>query len=261
MLRIPDWIKFYPFIPLAGVVLAGPEAVDLGLLLIVFIIFFCATSYGFVINNYYDYELDKSHIGKIQSKKNPLVSGDVTTRGTFILCTLLVFISLILSASLSIYGLLFTSLSILLFTLYSEEHVRLKEVYLVDVIAHGIMTGVFPFLAGFTLAGGKINIYATPILVLFMALGSEALLTHQINDYRMDMGNTKTTVVMTGRRNGWVLLVFFVILSIICLFISSQVYNFGVIPTLIGFAYLSIYPIYMCRGELSYDINNHPSVE
>ncbi|MDY6864697.1 MAG: UbiA family prenyltransferase [Halobacteriota archaeon] len=261
MLRIPDWIKFYPFIPLAGVVLAGPEAVDLGLLLIVFIIFFCVTSYGFAINNYYDCELDRSHPEKVSSNKNPLVSGDITPKGSLILCALLVFVSLILSASLSIYGLIFTSLSIIIYTLYSEEHVRLKEVYLVDVISHGCMTGVFPFLAGFTLAGGKINMHITPIILLFMALGSEALLTHQINDYREDMGNTMTTVVRVGRKNGWVLLALFTVLSIISLVISNAIFNFSITLTTVAFAYLAIYPVYMCRGELSYDINNNPSVE
>ncbi|MDY6958479.1 MAG: UbiA prenyltransferase family protein [Halobacteriota archaeon] len=261
MLRIRDWIKFYPFIPLIGVVLAGPEVVDPGLLLIVFIIFFCVTSYGFVINNYYDCELDRSHSEKVSTNKNPLVSGDVTPKGTLVLCALLVFVSLILSESLSIYGLIFTSLSIVMYTLYSEEHVRLKEIYLVDVIVHGGMTGVFPFLAGFTLAGGKINMQIAPIIFLFMALGSEALLTHQINDYRVDMGNTMTTVVRSGRRNGWILLAFFTVLSIVSLIISNIFFNFPLILTMVAFAYLVIYPIYMCRGVLSYDINNHPGVE
>ena len=48
MLRIRDWIKFYPLFPLAGAVLAGggPDQT-----LLVLIAYICLIGYAFAVNN------------------------------------------------------------------------------------------------------------------------------------------------------------------------------------------------------------------
>lgn len=261
MLRIGDWINFYPFIPLIGAVLSNPNDIDFLLIGTVYLIFFCTLGYGFVINNYYDVEIDKKHKDKVILNKNPLISGDVTSRGTLLLCGILIVIPLIFSFFLSRLGFLLTLTTILLFTLYSERRVRLKERYFVDIITHGIMSGFIPFLAGFTLAGGKLNIQILLISLLFMIIGCEALLTHQINDYKDDLGNTDTTVVRTGIRNGWAMLIVFVILSMLNLWLIISIYRIDLLLSVGAFSYLLAYPIYMCRGEIKNDIYNRSSIE
>jgi len=57
MLRINDWIKSYFCIPLIGAFLANTSLKNF---LIIAIIYFYATGYGFVINNYFDMEIDKN---------------------------------------------------------------------------------------------------------------------------------------------------------------------------------------------------------
>jgi 4-hydroxybenzoate polyprenyltransferase len=55
MLRIGDWIRFYPIIPLVGALLAGARAEQL---LLIWLIYFAIIGYALVVNNYFDVEID-----------------------------------------------------------------------------------------------------------------------------------------------------------------------------------------------------------
>ncbi|NQE44896.1 hypothetical protein C5S31_02575 [ANME-1 cluster archaeon GoMg2] len=77
MLRVKEWIKFYTLIPLIGAILADATPFAL---ISVGTIFFCVIAYGFVINNYFDVEIDKRHTKKVMQGKNPLSTGKVTKR-------------------------------------------------------------------------------------------------------------------------------------------------------------------------------------
>jgi 4-hydroxybenzoate polyprenyltransferase len=265
MLRIKDWVKFYPIIPIIGAVLAYADLITL---ILIGIVFFCVIGYGFVINNYFDVEIDKKHTKKMEANKNPLAAGTVARSSILILCGVLLAIAVVISSLLNPVGLLFTLMSILFLTLYSAKYIRFKERFFVDIISHGMMSGLFPFLAGFTLAGGNLMLFSSTGLVvplLFMVIGCEALITHQINDYREDLGNSDTTVVRIGLKNGWILLILFVVLSLINLEIIfyyfdigaaispeliTDLFNVGIVIYICAFTYLVAYPIYMCRGEI-----------
>ena len=250
MLRIQDWIKFYTFFPLIGAYLACGISLNL---IPVCIIFICVIGYGFVINNYFDVEIDKKHREKVELDKNPLAGGHVTKRGTLLLSAGLVAVATVLSAMMSIYGLLFTFLSILALTLYSAEPLRLKDRFLVDILTHGVMFGGFPFLAGFTLAGTDVFLsLQMPMAVasLCTIICCEALIAHEINDYREDLGNTYTTVVKIGQRNGAILMGLSLLLSLINLELIVHYFEIGIYAHLGIFAVLVIYPVYSCRGEV-----------
>jgi 4-hydroxybenzoate polyprenyltransferase len=258
MLRVKEWIKFYTLIPLIGAVLA--DATPFALIL-VGTIFFCVIGYGFVINNYFDVEIDKRHTKKVMLGKNPLSTGKVTKKGTFMLMGVLLAIPIALSCFLTLAGLLFTLLSIAFLTLYSIKYIRLKERFIVDIITHGMMFGLFPFLAGFTLAGGDLNTLTLLLASMFMIIGCEALLTHQINDYEEDLGNSSTTVVRVGLNGGWAMLCFFILLSIVNLELIAHCSDIGMVFYGGVFAYLIAYPIYTCRGEIQGVINNYSCAE
>ncbi len=258
MLRVKEWIKFYTLIPLIGAILADATPF---VLILVGTIFFCVIGYGFIINNYFDVEIDKRNTNKVRMGKNPLSAGKVTKKGTFALMTVLFVIPIALSYFLTLAGLLFTLLSILFLTLYSVKYIRLKERFIIDIITHGMMFGLFPFLAGFTLAGGNLNMLTLLIASLFMIIGCEALLTHQINDYVEDFGNSSTTVVRVGLKSGWAMLVFFVLLSIANLELIAHCSDIGMMFYGGVFAYLIVYPLYTCRGEIKGVINNYSCAE
>ncbi|MCK4269145.1 MAG: UbiA prenyltransferase family protein [Methanogenium sp.] len=251
MLRIRDWIKFYPVFPLIGAYLACGISLNL---IPVCIIFICVIGYGFVINNYFDVEIDKKHQEKVELDKNPLAGGHVTKRGTLLLSAGLVAVATMLSAMMSVYGFLFTVLSILALTLYSAEPLRLKDRFLVDILTHGLMFGGFPFLAGFTLVAGT-DLFLSPQLPIAVAslctiICCEALIAHEINDYREDLGNTYTTVVKIGQRNGGILMGLLLVLSLINLELIVYYFGIGTYLHLGIFALLVTYPVYSCRGEV-----------
>ncbi len=247
MLRVKEWIKFFIFIPIIGAIIAHATAF---ILCLVGIIFFCVIGYGFVINNYFDVELDKSNSKKVSQGKNPLSGGNVTKQGSCVLMSVLLLIPLVISYFLSLTGFIFTCLSIVCLTLYSVRHIRLKERFMLDILVHGLMFGLFPFLAGLTLAGGTVNVLILLIASLFVIISCESLLAHQIKDYHEDFGYSSTTVVRLGLSTGWAMLVFCVALSVVNLELIARSYAIGLTLNGAAFAYLIAYPLYTCRGEI-----------
>jgi 4-hydroxybenzoate polyprenyltransferase len=215
-------------VPLAGALLAGATIVQL---ILVFIIFFFLISYAFTVNNYFDVEIDRFHIGKVHSKKNPLASG-----------------------SISLYGVKIIMLIQISIALFSIERVIL------DLITHGLMFGAVPFLAGFALCTGSISsntlFSASPLFIL----GGEALIAHQIVEYEEDIKSTRTTVTIIGQRNGLLLLGILALLSVGALFFANNTQH---LPfwAVVGFGwYLVAYPAYSCRS-IFHDIRHSASPE
>jgi 4-hydroxybenzoate polyprenyltransferase len=223
MLRIKDWIKSYFWIPLIGAFLVQPS---LRSFLLVSIVFFCVTAYSFVVNNYFDAELDKTHKGKITSNTNPLSQKLVSERGVLTLLGILLFIPSILAIQINFIGFIFVLLSVLASTFYSMKYVKIKERIGLDLITHGFMFGFFPFLAGVTLSGGILCSYFIFIAILFTIITSNQLLIHQITDYKQDLGHTKNTTIFLGLKTAHTILLFSTILGLlICLGIAANFIN------------------------------------
>lgn len=213
MLRIDGWIKLFFWIPIVG---AGLVQFSFRNFMLVGIIYFCVTSYSYVINNYFDLEIDKRNDKKIKLNTNPLAQGLITKKGTLILLIILLLISSVLAIQMNFVGFIFVLLSLLFSTLYSIKHIRLKERTGIDIITHGLMFGFFPFWAGVMLVGGTINFPLALVSILFGILTSGVLLFHQIEDYEKDLGNTETTVIKIGKRSAYIFLVLLFIAYLIC---------------------------------------------
>ena len=222
MLRINDWIKSTFLIPLIGAILVHSS---LKSFILIAVIYFCATAYSFVINNYFDVEIDRKHKGKIKSNTNPLAQGIISKRGTLILLGVLLSIPLIFAIQMSFIGFIFVLLSIFSTTLYSVRYIRLKEKPGLDIMTHGFMAGFFPFLAGVTLAGGNISFPIILIGILFTELSSADLLVHQIIDYKNDLGNTKTFAIKIGLKMSYVCFILFIIGSLLCFKVISEFFT------------------------------------
>lgn len=248
MLRIGDWIRFYPIIPIVGALIAGATVEQL---LLIWLIYFSLIGYAFVVNNYYDVEIDRLHRKKTESNKNPLAAGAVGRRGVWFTMMLLVGATLLGAAILSLgsgfLGFSLVLLNLLLVTAYSGGP-RLKDVQILDIITHGLMFGAVPFLAGFAMVQGAVTFEAFLLAVLPFLLGCEALIAHQVMDYEMDIDSTKTTITGLGQRKGLLLLGALAVASIvILLFIAPAVKLPPLALAAIG-SYLLAYPVYSCRG-------------
>jgi len=257
MLRIRDWIKFYPLFPLAGAYLAGggPDQT-----LFVFIAYICLISYAFVVNNYFDAEIDRQHRRKVASGTNPLAAGKVNEGGVVLLMFVLVSIPLVLSFRLDLTGALFVVINLLLLTAYSASRIRLKERYILDAISHGLMFGALPFLSGFLLCGGDPSRGIILISLVFFILGCEALIAHQIVDYAEDLGSTTTTVTRIGEKNGLLMLGGLSVLSLAFAFAAARLYQVSLGVAAASALYLMAYPTYSVRGMLN-DISHRSSAE
>ncbi|WP_214020228.1 UbiA family prenyltransferase [Methanoculleus sp.] len=250
MMRIPDWIKFYTLFPVAGAFLYCGISTDL---IMVSAIFFCVIAYGFVINNYFDIEIDRKHTRKAGFDTNPLASNRITKRGTLLLSAVLVMVPALVSATMNSFGFFLTLLCILALTLYSAKPVRLKDRYFIDIIIHGVMFGGFPFLAGFTLAGGTDFLslqLPVAIALLCSIVCCEALILHQIHDYEEDLIGSYTTVVRIGQRRGWLLLALAVLVSLIVLEFTASYFRIGWYLYLAIIALLILYPLYSSKQDI-----------
>ncbi|WOX56222.1 MULTISPECIES: UbiA prenyltransferase family protein [unclassified Methanoculleus] len=250
MLRIGDWVKFYPLFPLAGAFIAAGLSSGL---IAVFALFFCVTAYGFVINNLYDAEIDKRHPGKTKQGKNPFADGSISKREVVGMCAALVGIPLLASLTISGTGFIFILLCLIALTLYSAPPIRFKDRFAADIVCHGVMFGGLPFLAGYTLAGGAIaEFLSLPIASALVCtlLCCEALIIHEILDYHDDLGTTRTTIVGIGLRNGVFLLGITAVLSVVAFELISWWFAIDVGATAVMVTFLIGYPIYGCRTLL-----------
>ena len=243
MLRIKDWIKSYFWIPLIGAFLAQASLKNF---LIIAIIYFCATGYSFVVNNYFDVEIDKKHQGKIQSNKNPLAQGFITKKGTLTFLGILLIVPIVLALQINFLGFFFVLLSILASTFYSIKYLRLKEKSFLDITTHGFMFGFFPFLAGVTLAGGNFNFLSVLIGILFTFITANELLIHQIVDYQDDLGNTNTTVIKIGKKMSYLSLISFFAITLLCFGIMIKYFSVGQYLYWLFIFLLCWLPLYHC---------------
>jgi len=243
MLRISDWIRFYPIIPVAAALLAGATLTQL---LLVFLIYFALFGYAFAINNYCDVEIDRLHRIKLDKNKNPMCSGNVSPRRVQILMLLLIGLSL-LSLFMSGYGFVLVLINLGLVTAYSGG-LRLKEWPVLDIITHGLMFGALPFLAGFALVQGEIGPQIFALSAIPFLLGCEALIAHQIIDYQIDVTATRTTVTSIGPRKGLALLAASAVASVIMLLGLAPSLEIPVWAAALIGVYLLTYPAYSCRG-------------
>lgn len=211
MLRVKDWIKLFFWVPIAGAVLVNASLIDI---FYIAIISFALTSYSFVVNNYFDVEIDKKNEEKKRLNINPLTGEFVSKKETLILMGILLTTSLFLSFRMDFTGFLFIILTILSSTFYSIKYIRFKEKNIIDITNHGLMFGLFPFLAGLTLAGGTITNLFIMIALFFTLLSANALLAHQIIDYQNDIGITNTTAIKIGREKSYFVLLSFLIFSL-----------------------------------------------
>ena len=257
MLRIGDWIKFYPLFTLAGALLAGGDSAQT---IVVLIAYFFMISYAFVVNNYFDADIDRQNRQKVASGKNPLAAGRVDGRGVVLLMTFLVSVPLVLSIRLSPTGTLFIVVNLLLMTAYSASRIRLKERYLWDAASHGLMFGALPFLSSILLVGGEISRGTILISLLFFIVGCEALIAHQIVDYVEDLGSTTTTVTRVGQKNGLLMLGGLAALSVVFALAAARLYQLSLAVAAASALYLMAYPTYSVRGMLN-DISHRSSAE
>ena len=253
MLRIKEWIFLHFPMPILGVMLTGAEH---RLVILTAIISFFIFSFAFVVNNYFDAELDKTHKEKIKQNKNPLASGKINKQGCDLFLTILCLIPIIISSFININALIFVLLSLGALMVYSSKYIRLKERPGLDIISHGLAGGFFPFFTGVAIGDGSLDAFLIMISIFFVILSSNSLIIHQIVDYKKDLGHTKNTTIFFGLRVAYAILLFSTILGLlICLGMAIKYFSEGMATqTLLAmcFALWLAVPYYHIRPKFLY---------
>lgn len=221
VLRVKDWFICFMPLPVIGALLAGGSLYEI---LLVGIIYFSAISYGFLVNDYFDIEIDKKHSQKVKQRKNSIASGEISKNRAKILLGLLLVTSLSLSVYMSLIGTIFVVFSLIGLLVYSIKWIRLKEKKYIDLLTHGIVSVSF-YLGGAFLITSTLTKEIVFESIIFLIWGSIYLISHQLEDYEEDKKASNTTIVHLGLEKGWMLLSASVFLILIITEISIWFYG------------------------------------
>jgi 4-hydroxybenzoate polyprenyltransferase len=163
--------------------------------------FVCATAGAFVLNQYFDREVDKSN----NLKRNlPIASGDVSPKMAILVFSLLYILSLsfVLFTDSSLLPLFLVY--IFLWIAYSTPPFSLKKRPIIDILTSGIGSGVVPFIIGLQVSHQLTLDFSSPTIIrryqdvflaavpLFLVQCSGHIL-QAVGDYEPDLTENVTT--------------------------------------------------------------------
>ncbi len=162
------------------------------LLFILFSIF--TTTYGYLINDYSDMELDRLH-GKSNTFENDSKSKAKWTIGLVVVMSILTSIAFWERP----YFIILTLIWFLIATFYSLPPIRLKERGTANIIFVVIAQRFLPLLILFSVFNFWKIEFILPILTYIFLRGLSSDLNHQLEDYQNDITtHTKTFAVSKG---------------------------------------------------------------
>ncbi|MDP7282333.1 MAG: UbiA family prenyltransferase [Candidatus Undinarchaeales archaeon] len=175
------------------------------------------TSAGNVINDYYDLKIDK-----VNRPDRPIPSGRVSLKGAKIFATVLFFIGIMASLSLTPLCILIAFINTFLLLIYAGLFKR--SGFLGNIIVGGMVGSVFIF--GAVLNGSLITGIMLAVLVFFVASAREVL--KDLGDIRGDRaGGAKTLPINRGIRKSKMIIVSFLVLFMLS---SPLPYLAGLLP-------------------------------
>jgi len=160
------------------------------------IVSFLVTGGSLVLNQYFDYELDKR-----DKKLSPLIKAGIKKISALYYAFLLFTFGLISSFFINLQAVLVTFLGILISILYSAPPIRLKGVKYLDSLSNGIAYGFLPTFLGFIVMEKHINleVFLASLPLFFGYTGGHMLLALPDIPYDKSFG-VETTAVSLGRK-------------------------------------------------------------
>ncbi len=195
---VPQVLGWVYFAMLAG---ASPLTINWKLLILFFIATISIAAFGYLINDFFDVDVDA-----IAGKKNALAAFSVPLRIVFVALPLIVGIAAWATMPLPVGATILFVLQIIALVIYSAPPFRLKNRGLAGIVAdafYGHINPVFitltALIPGYSLKGPAVIIL---FVILFLAVsfkGVRNILLHQIQDRKKDaVAGTTTFVVKKG---------------------------------------------------------------
>lgn len=150
------------------------------------------TAFGYVFNDVEDAEDDYHDVEK--RKRNPISSGEITRKQSYIFSIFLLSVGLFLLTFISplvfFLGLVFALVGFL----YSWRSLRLKSIPFVDLISHVIFLGVLQFLITY-LAFRPLDLFVTPFLMIIIPFSLMNEILGELRDLDVDKkANVNNTI-------------------------------------------------------------------
>jgi len=197
--RVGSWFGWLFCFGLGVIILEFPR---LEHAVITFIAFLLITACIFILNQYFDRNVDQENMVKADL---PIASGRITPQRALILSFSLITLGLTLVFTIDLYLFLLFLIYLGLWTAYSAPPFRLKAVPGVDFIVSGLGAGLLPFCMGLGVSHQLSGNVSTIMLVAIplMLIHSGGHIIQAVGDYEADckMG-IHTFAVKYGKKRG-----------------------------------------------------------
>jgi 4-hydroxybenzoate polyprenyltransferase len=203
-----------------------------------------ATCFTFMINDIEDAPDDALNPEKAQ--RNPVSAGRISRTKASIATAIVGIISAVLYLQIGLLPFLFGSCIVILGVFYSWRRVRLKNIFLVDIISHCLMLGGLIYLSAFTAFKPDTTLsleLIVPFLV-FTSISAHGELYNELRDYTYDkLAGLKHTAVIFGKQRTTVLMYLFLVIALVNLGIMLISGLFPLVFLISFFTFLAIFSL------------------
>lgn len=165
---------------------------------IIFLANLCLTAFGYMFNDLEDAEDDYNDVGK--RMRNPITSGEITRRQSYLFNLFLLSVGLLLLLSLSPFVFLLGIIYALVGFVYSWRSLRLKSRPILDLVSHVLFLGVLQFLTTYA-AFRPLDLSIAPFLMIIVPISVMNEILHELQDYEVDRDTEITNTVQRFERS------------------------------------------------------------
>ena len=165
---------------------------------IIFLANLCLTAFGYMFNDLEDAEDDYHDVEK--RIRNPIASGEITRRQSYLFNLFLLSVGLLLLLSISPFVFLLGIIYALVGFVYSWKSLRLKSRPILDLGSHVLFLGVLQFLTTYA-AFRPLDLSIAPFLMIIVPISVMNEILHELQDYEVDRDTEITNTVQRFERS------------------------------------------------------------
>lgn len=165
---------------------------------IIFLANLCLTAFGYMFNDLEDAEDDYHDVEK--RMRNPIASGEITKRQSYLFNLFLLSVGLLLLLSLSPFVFLLGIIYALVGFVYSWKILRFKSRPILDLVSHALFLGVLQFITTYA-AFRPLDLSIAPFLMIIVPISVMNEILHELQDYEVDRDTEITNTVQRFERS------------------------------------------------------------
>ena len=165
---------------------------------IIFLANLCLTAFGYMFNDLEDAADDYQDVEK--RMRNPIASGEITRRQSYLFNLSLLSVGLLLLFSLSPFVFLLGIIYALVGFVYSWRSLRLKSRPILDLVSHALFLGVLQLLTTYA-AFRPLDLSIAPFLMIIIPISMMNEILHELQDYEIDRDTEITNTVQRFERS------------------------------------------------------------